>query len=264
MNIIRTAPRDEFVDFYRKYYRPERATMIAVGDFDIDKMEAQITAAFANWDNPAPDGPEPVLGEVQPRQTETRIFQEPGVQSSTQILWTKPFVNAPDTSAERAKGWVRGLGMAVLNRRFSELARAENPPFLGAGAGYEDLVNSLEGGTLTVVYNPGEWKRALETAEQEQRRLVQYGVTQSELEREITEIRTGLTAAVASAATRLTPALAGALLNAANANDVFSTPATDLQIFEATVSGLTVETVNAAVRDAFTGNGPLAFVSTTV
>ncbi|PZN99494.1 MAG: peptidase M16 [Alphaproteobacteria bacterium] len=264
LNIIRTAPRDEFVDFYRKYYRPERATMIAVGDFDIDKMEAQIKAAFSNWDNPAPDGPDPVLGEVQPRQTETRIFQEPGVQSSTEILWTKPFVDAPDTSAERAKGWVRSLGMAVLNRRFSELARAENPPFLGAGAGYQDLVNSLEGGSLTVVYNPGEWKRALETAEQEQRRLVQYGVTQAELEREITELRTGLTATVASAATRQTTALAGALLNAANANDVFSTPATDLQIFEATVAGLTVETVNAAVRDAFTGNGPLAFVSTPV
>jgi UDP-N-acetylmuramoyl-tripeptide--D-alanyl-D-alanine ligase len=29
LNIIRTAPREEFVDFYRKYYRPERATMIA-------------------------------------------------------------------------------------------------------------------------------------------------------------------------------------------------------------------------------------------
>ncbi len=264
MNIIRTAPRDEFVDFYRKYYRPERATMIAVGDFDVDKMEAQIKAAFETWDNPIPDGPEPVLGEVQARQTETRIFQEPGVQSSTQIFWTKAYEDEHDTVARRREDLVRSLGMAVLNRRFSELARAENPPFLGAGGGYQDIIGSLEAGTLTVAYNPGEWKRALETAEQEQRRLIQYGVTQPELDREITEYRTGLTAAVASAATRQTPALAGALLNAANETDVFSTPATQLEIFEATVAGLTPGTVNAAVRDAFTGNGPLAFVSTPV
>ncbi len=264
MNIIRTAPRDEFVDFYRKYYRPERATMIAVGDFDVDKMEAQIKAAFETWDNPAPDGPEPVLGEVQPRQTETKIFQEPGVQSSTQIFWTKAYDDEHDTVARRREDLIRSLGMAVLNRRFSELARAENPPFLGAGGGYQDIIGSLEAGTLSVAYNPGEWKRALETAEQEQRRLVQYGVTQSELDREITEYRTGLTAAVASAATRQTPALAGALLNAANETDVFSTPATQLEIFEATVAGLTPETVNIAVREAFTGNGPLAFVSTPV
>ncbi len=163
-----------------------------------------------------------------------------------------------------AKSLIRSLGMAVLNRRFGELARAENPPFLGAGGGYQNFVGSLEAGALTVAYNPGEWKRALETAEQEQRRLVEYGVTQPELDREITELRTSLTAAVASAATRQTPALAGALLNAANENDVFSTPATQLEIFEATVAGLTPETVNAAVREAYTGNGPLAFVSTPV
>ncbi len=264
LNIIRNAPRDEFVDFYRKYYRPERATMIAVGDFDVDKMEAQIKAAFENWDNPAPDGPEPVMGDLQPRQTEARIFQEPGVQSSTQMFWTKPFVETGDTVAERSKFWTRMLGMAVLNRRLNELARAENPPFLGAGAGYEELYGAAEGGTLNVAYNPGEWKRALETVEQEQRRLTQYGVTQPELDREITEIRTSLTAQVAAAATRQTPALAGTLLSAANDREVFSTPATNLEIFEATVAGLTPDTVNAAVRDAFTGNGPLAFVSTPV
>ncbi|MES2860530.1 MAG: insulinase family protein [Pseudomonadota bacterium] len=264
LNIIRTAPRDEFIDFYRKYYRPERATMIAVGDFDVDKMEAQITAAFASWDNPAADGPEPVLGEVQPRQTETRIFQEEGVQSSTQIFWTKPYRDEHDTVASRREDLTRSLGMAVLNRRFSELGRAENPPFLGAGAGYQEIIGSLEAGTLSVAYTPGAWKRALETAEQEQRRMVQYGATQAELDREITELRTALTSAVASAATRQTPALATALLNAANENDVFSTPATQLEIFDSLVSGLTLDAVNAAVRDAFTGNGPLAFVSTPV
>ena len=74
---------------------------------------------------------------------------------------------------------MRSLGMAVLNRRFGELARAENPPFLGAGGGYEDLVDSLEArNPESSPINPGEWKRALETIEQEQRRLVQYGVTQ--------------------------------------------------------------------------------------
>ncbi|AQR61108.1 peptidase M16 [Brevundimonas sp. LM2] len=264
LNIIRTAPRDEFVDFYRKYYRPERATMIAVGDFDVAKMEAQIATAFGSWVNPAADGPEPVLGDVQPRQTETRIFQEAGVQSSTAIFWTKPFTDEPDTVANRREDLVRSLGMAVLNRRFSELARAENPPFLAAGGDYEEIIGSLEAGTLNVNYNPGEWKRALETVEQELRRMVQYGATQAELDREITEIRTRLTAAVASAATRQTPTLAGALLSAANENEVFSTPATQLEIFEATVADLRPEAVNTAFRDAFTGNGPLAFVTTPV
>ena len=264
LDIIRSAPRERFVNFYRDYYRPERTTLIAVGDFDIDKMESQIKAAFESWDNTAPDGADPDLGQVQTRETETFIHVEPGTQSSAQIFWTKAPERAPDTVAERRDDTVRNLGMAVLNRRFGELARAENPPFLGAGAGYQAVIDSIDAATLFVAFNQGEWKRAMETVEQEQRRLIQHGVGQAELDREITEIRTSLTAATAQAATRQTPALAGALLGAANDDDVFSTPATDLALFNAAVDGLTVEAVNAAVRDAFRGNGPLAFVTTPI
>ncbi len=264
LDIIRTAPRERFVDFYRDYYRPERATLIAVGDFDVDKMESQIKAAFESWDNTAPDGADPDLGQVKARGTETFIHVEPGTQSSAQIFWTKAPERAPDTVAERREDIVVNLGMAVLNRRFGELARAENPPFLGAGAGYQSVIESVDAATLFVAFNQGEWKRAMETVEQEQRRLIQYGVGQAELDREITEIRTTLTAAAAQAATRQTPSLASALLDAANDGDVFSAPATNLALFNAAVAGLTAEQVNAAVRDAFQGNGPLAFVTTPV
>jgi len=261
LDIIRNAPRDEFVDFYRKYYRPERATLIAVGDFDVDRMEAQIRTAFEGWTNTEADGPDPDMGTLQPRGSEVRIHQEAGTQASTQIFWSRAYEDAPDTVAEHQEDIVRSLGMAVLNRRFGELARAENPPFLGAGGDYQDLFETLEGGNLFVAYNPDGWQRALETVEQEQRRLVEHGVTQPELDREILEMRTAFEAAAARAATRQTPALAGALLSAANNNTVFSTPQTQLDIFNRTVEGLTVEPVNAAVRDAFTGHGPLAFVT---
>src|SRR3546814_752756 len=34
MDIIGTAPRERFVEFYRQYYRPSRTTVFAVGDLD--------------------------------------------------------------------------------------------------------------------------------------------------------------------------------------------------------------------------------------
>ncbi len=264
LDIIRSAPRDRFVDFYKAYYRPERATLIAVGDFDVDKMEAQVTSAFESWTNANPDGPNPDLGQVQPREAETHIHLEPGTQSIARIFWTRPAVIRPDSTVERTEDLTRAIGLAVFNRRMAELARAENPPFLGGGAASETIVDSVESGTLGVAYNPGGWKRAIETAEQEQRRLVEFGVSQTEIDREITPVRAALETAVAAAATRQTPALAGALLGALSGNNVFSTPATDLAQFEQVVAGLTVETVNAAVRANFSGNGPLVFLTTPV
>ncbi len=264
LNIIRNAPRERFVEFYNAYYQPSRATFVAVGDFDVDVMEAKIRDAFQSWEAKGPNGPEPDLGTVAPRQPETRILVEPGVQSSIQLNWTRAPDLSPDTTAERQKDWVRQLGVSVLNRRLGEIARTENPPFSSAGGGESGLANSLDIASISAQFAPGEWRRALESIEQEQRRLTQYGVSEAELQREITDIRNALENAVAGAATRRTPALAGGLVNAVNADEVFNTPQVDLDLFNATVNGLTAARVSEAVKDVFTGGGPLALVVTPV
>lgn len=262
MEVIRTAPRERFVNFYEAYYRPSRATMIAVGDFDVDQMEAKIRGAFESWQPSAADGPEPDLGQVAQRGAETRILVEPGVQSSIQINWIQAPDLDPDTVAERASRIRRSLGLAVLNRRLGELARADNPPFIGGGSSASTLVDSLDISTVSASFNPGGLQRALEAIEQEKRRLVEFGVTQAELSREITDNRTALQNAVNAAATRTTPALAAGLLSTVNDDRVFTAPQTNLDIFNAAVEGLTPDVVNAAVRTVFEGQGPLALVVT--
>src|SRR3546814_20059761 len=76
MDIIGTAPRERFVEFYRQYYRPSRTTVFAVGDFDVDAMEAKIKAQFADWQPKEPDGPEPDLGNIAPQQLQTHRSEE--------------------------------------------------------------------------------------------------------------------------------------------------------------------------------------------
>lgn len=264
LDIIRTAPRERFVEFYQGYYRPERATFIAVGDFDVDTMEAKVRAAFESWQPTGPAGPEPDLGTVAPRGPETRILIEPGVQSSIELGYIRAPDRDPDTAAERRDNLVRRLGVAVLNRRLGELSRADNPPFINASGGESDLADSFAAASVSARFNPGEWKRALEAIEQEQRRLIQYGITDAELQREITEARTGLENAVAGAATRRTPALAGGLVAAVNGRTVFNTPQTSLALFNAAVEGLSSAQVNQVLPSIFQGEGPLALVVTPV
>jgi len=264
LNIIRNAPRERFVEFYEAYYRPSRATFVAVGDFDVDVMEAKIRAAFESWEPKAADGPEPDLGTVAPRQPETRILVEPGIQSNIQLNWTKAPDLDPDTVAERRDNLITNLGLAVLNRRLGEISRGDNPPFTSASGGSSTLVDSLEIASVSASFNPGGWKAALESIEQEQRRLVQYGVTDAELQREITDYRTALENAVAGAATRRTPALANGIAGAVNGRVVFTSPQTNLDLFNAAVNGLTAAQVNASLQTVFTGGGPLALVVTPV
>ena len=260
LDIIRTAPRQRFVDFYNAYYRPNRATFIAVGDFDVDVMEAKIRGAFESWQPKAAEGAEPDLGQVATRGPQTSILVEPGIQSSIQLNWVRNPDLDPDTVAERRSNLVRNLGLAVLNRRLGEISRQENAPFIGAGAASSTVVDSLEIGGINASFNPGGWKRALETIEQEQRKLVQYGVTDAELQREITDTRTALENAANAAATRTTPGLVNGLLNAANNESVFTTPATNLALFNQSVDGLTAARVNSVLPPVFEGQGPVILV----
>jgi zinc protease len=102
----------------------------------------------------------------------------------------------------------------------------------------------------------------LTAAEQEARRIVQYGVRQDELDREIAESRVALQAQLASASTRRTPRLASALVNSLDDDEVYLSPQGSLDLFEAAVKGLTADKVNAALKQAFAGEGPLVFMST--
>jgi zinc protease len=264
LEIIRTAPRERFEEFYRSYYRPERATFVAVGDFDVDQMEAKVRAAFESWQGKGEAGPEPDLGSVAPRGPETRILVEPGIQSSIELGFIRAPDRDPDSVAERRDNLYRRLGVAVLNRRLGELARSDNPPFLNAGGGESELADSFTAASVSARYNVGEWKRALETIEQEQRRIVQHGISDAELQREITATRTALENAVAGAATRRTPLLANAIAGSVNSRTVFNTPQTSLDLFNASVEGLTAARVNQTLPEVFQGQGPLALVVTPV
>ncbi|HEY8618356.1 M16 family metallopeptidase [Phenylobacterium sp.] len=262
VDILKTAPANRMRDYYQRWYRPERAVLVVVGDFDVAAMEAKIRARFSDWKAQGPAGVEPDVGQVRRRATEAKVVVEPGAGLSMQLAWVGPPDRRPDTAALRREETVERLGFQVLNRRFSALARSADPPFIRASAYSGDVLDSQETTSIDVQAEPGGWRRALEAVEREQRRSVQFGVRQDELDREIEEARALLRAAVAGAATRRQADLAGEIVGSLSDDLVVTSPQQDLEFFEAAVKGLTAEEVSRALKAAFKGDGPLVFVAT--
>jgi zinc protease len=257
--VLRTAPAGRIADYYRGYYRPERAVLIAVGDFDVDAMEAKIRARFADWQAQGAAGEDPELGRIADRELEAELVVETGVQEALQIAWAAPPDYSFDSLSKRKREVVERLGFSVLNRRFNRIGRSADPPFIAAGAYKGDEYDAAEITLVSVNVKPGRWREALAAVEQEQRRMVRHGVRQEELDREIAEVRASLQAAVAGAATRRPGALAGDILSSLQDDYVVTAPAQELEIFEAAVKDLTAQQVSAAMRAAFQGQGPLIF-----
>ncbi|HEX7887243.1 MAG TPA: insulinase family protein, partial [Phenylobacterium sp.] len=254
-------PASRIADYYSHWYRPERAVFVAVGDFDVDAMEVKIRAAFGEWKAQAPALAEPDQGPVAARKAEARLVVDPGVTQSLQVSWMSPPDPSLDTTAKRRRDLVENLGLSVLNRRYSAISRGANPPFLGAGAYKGEQDDAAEVATIGVNAESGRWREALAAAEQEQRRIVKYGVRQDELDREIEELRASLKAALAGANTRRPVDLAGEIVGSLADRTVVTSPADDLAYFEADVKALKAATVNAALKTVFRGQGPLIFMA---
>ncbi len=248
-------------DYYRAWYRPENTTVVAVGDFDVADMERRIREKFSNWRGVGAAGVQPDFGTVAQRGLAAEVFVEPGVPTSVQLAWVRPPDLRVETRATRREEFVRDLGLAVLNRRLERLSRGDNPPFVSAGAAQYTQVDSADITQLSVTLTPEKLREGFAAAEAEQRRLVQFGVTQAELDREIVEQRTALERAAAAAATRQTPQLANGIVRTLEDDSVFTSPALDLETFNTDTRGLTAEAVNVEVRALFAGAGPLIFAS---
>jgi len=257
--VIAQARRDRFLALYRAYYRPERATLIVVGDVDVDEMERKIRDRFSTWRGQGPAGPNPDLGTVAPRHNEARIHVEAGLPNQVVMAWVRPPDLRPDTRANRAVRLNEALVLAVLNRRLERLTAQASAPFSLGRAVRSDLADSANITQLIAIVPPGQWRPGLTAIETEQRRLAEHGVTQAELAREIEQIRAALVTAAAGAATRQTPAIADTLVRSVNEHEVFDSPAEQLRWFDAAVPALTVARSNEIARQIFAG-APLLYM----
>ena len=248
-------------DFYRAWYRPENTTIVAVGDFDVTDMERRVREKFSNWRGVGAAGVQPDFGRVAQRAADAEVFVEPGVPTTVQIAWARAPDLRTETRSTRREDTIQDLALAVLNRRLERLARSDNPPFVSASAGQYTQVRSADMTLLSITGQPGRWREGMEAAETERKRLAEFGVTQAELDREIAEERADLERAAAAAATRQTPQLANAIARSLEDDEVFTSPADDLAIFTESTRGLTAAQVNTALRELFTGSGPLVFAS---
>jgi zinc protease len=259
--VIRAVSRQRIADFYRAYYRPERATLVAVGDFDPDVLEAKIREKFSSWQGqgrPGADLP-PLVTEDRGLQTDTYV--EAGVPSRVLMGWVAPRATAPDSRARRVENIRRDLAIAVLNRRLERLAAGETKPFI-AGLGLRArLADRADVVQLFGITQPGAWQPALRTLEQEHRRLLQHGITAPELSRAVNDTRSLLQAQVSGAATRRSAEVAEQIVNIVNEDDVVASPATQLALFEEAVAGLTGDQVAAAYREMTGGREPLLQVA---
>ncbi|WP_271077353.1 M16 family metallopeptidase [Aurantiacibacter sp. MUD61] len=259
---VRAATPEMFRDLYNRFYRPENATLIVVGDIDVAEIEAKIVERFSDWQGVGAAGSIPPLGDVNfDRETEFDTFVDPAIGEGVAIYQLRPYEDQVDTVAERMEGQLRSLSRIIFNRRISRIANQADSPILGGGYGAGSDEGVADYTSLSIDTRDGAWEQGLAIAEQELRRALEYGFTQAELDYALTQTASSYERAAAQADARTHPQLAGALVNAATENDFITTPQYRLELFEAMRPQLTLDAVNETFREAWSEGAPLVRVT---
>jgi len=260
---IRNISAGDLKAFYYGYYRPERATMVIVGDFDVAVMRAKIEAAFSDWRGTGAAreiyvSPVPAAGSA----VSIDNFVDPAVPEVIQLQRITAWKPAENTVAASRDEVLRAVAAAALSNRISALSRAADSPTIGGGASDQSVFRSARSFGLAMVAKDGQWRETLALAERELRRAQQFGFTASEIAEAKANIATSLQNAVTQAAGRNSVIIAEQLVTVSLENSVRTAPAFNLALYRAIEPSLTAETVSEAFRNVWAGGPSVVHVST--
>jgi len=256
-DVVKHIRADQLRAFYDAYYRPERTSLLVVGDVDPDAVEAQIRGRFSDWIGKGPPGADPVIIPPRAEGPKTAVFVQPGAPSSIRLAWIAPEDAQPRSLAAARRRLLDELTVRVLNRRLT----SQDGRCLVVGASRQSHALLGEVALLTADCQPGQWRAGLQSLEGVRRQILKYGVDQGEVDREAGETLHAWQIAAAAANTASIPAVANALVARIDNGRSLASPGQDLAVAEAVYAKASAAEVDAAMRDLFRGAGPLVFLS---
>lgn len=183
LEAIESVQRDDFVEFYENFYRPDLMAIVAVGDFETDKIKGLIEKHFAHIKNP--DNAPPRESFAIPGHWETLFSIETDHElssTSVGIIYKREpgsFTNESDYRRMLAER----LYSSMLNARLSERSQEKDPPYLGAGTGKGNFVRAVDVVQQFAAIKEGEFAEGLKALLVETKRARVDGFTEAELHR---------------------------------------------------------------------------------
>jgi zinc protease len=247
---IKSVGREDFRDYYSRWYVPSNMTVIVVGDADPAMVADLIRQQFGA----GPAVPRPVPREVGIKPTvgpRAIVASDPELtRAEVSMVRVEPPRGPTTTVADARRELVERIGSWAFNRRMSAEIAAGRVSFLEAGASIQDWSGTLQMTNIEASGRPGTWRAMLTDLGTALERARLHGFS----EREVQDARAALMADAEEAAQRETTRPAREVLYLLNRDVSRQGPlmsaAQTLAVLQRLLPGITA----AEVSDAFRAN----------
>ncbi|MBP5753784.1 MAG: insulinase family protein, partial [Treponema sp.] len=258
MDIIMNQKRQRIVDFYKKWYRPELMSVVVVGDANTDTLVNAIKKTMETI--PASENPitKPVF-EIPENKTKTVSTLKDPEQATvlTQLMTVDTNYQAPRTESQFRHELVENTAFAIANQRIVELSVKPECPWLGANYLASSLTQHSVMMGLAFVPKDGQYQNALKLILDEYDRLLLHGVTQSELDVVKSAMFANVEQTYKDSANTTSSARAQNIVSQIVAGGTNISDADNYRLSKKFIYSITVEDVNAVIREMFPDRGTI-------
>ena len=245
--------------FYDRWYRPENAVVVVVGDLPLDAMETQVRGRFGDWRATGPVSVRAATG-IPPGGDGLEVKLEPTASGDPVARICR--IAAPDGDAaapERLRALLRReVWRARLQRRLNVLGTRADAPFSQTNVSTDVRPDSLKTCIAIAVAKGGEL-RALRLVQGEVRRFVDEGPGEVEIERALEQLR-GLIRGAIGVAPR-PPGQASEILQRVFDGMPQLEPREGLRAFDILLEDLRPAQVQSDFLRDWSGRGPLVTIA---
>jgi zinc protease len=184
LDVIDNFKRDEILDFYHKWYRPDLQAVIIVGDIDADAMEAKVRKMFS--DIPAVENPTPKERYLAP-EADGPKFQN-NIDSTLSFLALKVFYRQdfPEVRNDEAfwkDQFCRTMIAGIMSLRMSQQIQKPDSPIKSAIlVTYPESTDYYVSLFTILGKKDADQRDVLRFCESNVKSMLEYGITADETE----------------------------------------------------------------------------------
>ena len=261
LEVIRNAPREEFVRFYRRWYRPDNMAFIAVGDLPARRIAELIEEHLSDVPRPTTNLARPVHTVPRREGTRVSVASDPEAAQHTVSVYILDDPRPFSTVGDYRELLVRSLFSSVINERVRDIARDPDAPITGGGIGYNRFLRDTEIAIGTVVVRDDRVLEALEVLQIEIERARRYGVLESELERARRRFLQSIEDARVNVSSRPSASLASELIRHWIEGEAMPGVDVEYRLYRELLPGISASEVSAVADDFAREDGRVVLAS---
>lgn len=258
---LQGATADSVRAFHSRWYRPENAVVVAVGDADPQQLAVLVERYFGDWKGKGRLEPQPDFGEPKaPRGAdpanplgEVRVVVEPGQPRQLTYVVLRPWREVVDNIEYNRGLLIDAIAEAIINRRLETRARS-NGTFLYAAIERDKTSRSADGTYVAFAPLGEDWRTPLAEVRGVIADAVAHPPSEAEIARELAAYEQVFTNMVQQSRIQAGSQLADTIVGAVDIREAVASPETILEVFRTMQDRFTPEAIHEHTKKLFSGN----------